>query len=273
MKKLYLNTASMNTIFNDLKDSLDGSLTLESSQYKLKTRTKNADGAIDGITVSSHISFVEFDIVFYKDTQLSLESVAGSNVLFVYCSKGNLGHSFGINGERKTIKANQNGIIRNTSTINSVFYFEGFKPVRFSILSYNTKAENSGLFSVMNKVFCGNNDSYIKVGRQNFEIAKKINEFNTIPQRGIVRNLLRNRILEDILKIELDQHTYGYLKDLQPIMRLANKQLVEMKKVRGHNFSQILSEVGHSGRNHFFKVFREKYHLVFNRHFNQKLVS
>lgn len=271
MKKLYLNTGNMNTIFNDLKGSLGGSLTLESSQYKLKTRTKNADGMLSGITVSPNISFVEFDIVFYKDTQLSLESDEGSNVLFVYCSKGNLVHSFGIGGERKTIKPNQNGVIRNTSGINSVFYFEGFKPVRFVILSCNTKAAQKDLFSALNKVFPGNAGNYIRIGRQNFKIAQKINEFSTIPQRGIVRNLLRNRILEDILEIELDQHTYGYMKDMKPIKALMNKQLEELKKVPVLNFS--LAEAGQTSRNYLLKMFREKYHLVFNRSFNQKLVS
>ncbi|WP_163410779.1 hypothetical protein [Flavobacterium ajazii] len=273
MKKLYLNTGNMNTIFNDLKDSLDGSLTLESSQYKLKIRSKNADGIIRGITVSPHISFVEFDLVFYKDIQLSLESDGGSNVLFVYCSKGNFGHSFGISGKRKTVKEDHNSIIRNASNINSIFYFEGFKPVRFSILSYNTKAENEGLFSAINKVFSSNTGNYKRIGRQNFKIAKKINEFNTIPQKGIVRNLLRNRILEEILDIELDQHTYGYLKDIQPIMTLANKQLEELRKVSRLNFSMLLSEAGQTERNYLLKMFREKYHLVFNRLYNQKLVS
>lgn len=273
MKKLYLNTGNMNTIFNDLKDSLDGSLTLESSQYKLKIRTKNADGEIRGITVSPQISFVEFDIVFYKDTQLSLESDAGSNVLFVYSAKGNLAHSFGVSGERKTIQAEHNGIIRNTSAINSVFYFEGFKPVRFSILSCNTKAENTELFSEINKVFCADKGNYIRVGRQNLKIAQKINEFNSIPQRGIVRNLLRNRILEEILAIELNQHTYGYMKDIKPIVTMANKQLGELKKLSGTNLPLLLSEAGQTSRNYLLKRFREKYHLILNRSFNQKLVS
>lgn len=40
MKKLYLNTDEMNTVFNELKDSLNGTLTLENNQYRLKVNSK-----------------------------------------------------------------------------------------------------------------------------------------------------------------------------------------------------------------------------------------
>ena len=150
MKKLYLNTGGINTIFNDLKDSLNASLTLENNQYNLAVKSKNANGFISGITLNKQISYIEFDIVFNDDIELSMESFANSPILFTYCFEGDLSHSFGINGERKKINPNQTGIIRNTSNINSVLYFEGFKHVKFSMICNNTYtpeiSENIELF-------------------------------------------------------------------------------------------------------------------------------
>ena len=277
MKKLYLNTGGINTIFNDLKDSLSGTLTLENNQYNLNVKSKNANGVISGITLNKQISYIQFDIVFNDDIELSMESFANSPILFTYCFEGNLSHSFGINGERKKIKPNQTGIIRNTSNVNSVLYFEGFKRVKFSMIYNNTynseMSENRSLFLDLKNVFNSKSGNYIYVGQQNSKIAEKIKEFNAVPQKGVVKNLLKNRILESILEIELDQHTYGYVKSIKPIISLANKQMEELKRISNLNVLEIFSGAGLAGRNYFPRLLKEKYHLSFNKLYNQKLVS
>jgi len=268
MKKLYLNTGGMNTIFNDLKDSLDGTLTLENNQYNLVIKSKNANGIISGITLNQQISYLQFDVVFNDDMVLSMESFGNSPILFAYCHEGNLSHSFGINGETKKIKPNQTGIIRNISNINSVFYFEGYKHVKFSMICSNIhNAEHKSLFSDLNKIFCKNKGNYIYTGQQNFKIAEKIREFNTVPQKGVVKNLLKQRILESILEIELDQHTYGYVKGIKPIMTLANKQIKELKRISSFSVVDLFSGVGLAGRTYFPRLIKEKYSLSFvNNH-------
>lgn len=268
MKKLYLNTGGINTIFNNLKDSLNGTLTLENNQYNLIVKSKNANGVISGITLNKQISYMQFDIVFNDDIELSMESFANSPILFTYCFEGNLSHSFGINAEIKKIKPNQTGIIRNTSNINSVLYFEGYKHVQVSMICSNTDnsemSETSKLFLDLNKVFNSKSGNYIHVGQQNFKIAEKIKEFNTVPQKGIVKNLLKNRILESILEIEVNQHTYGYAKKIKPIVNLANKQIEELKSISSLNVLEFVSGVGLAGRNYFLRLLKEKHHLSFN---------
>ncbi|WP_417941684.1 hypothetical protein [Flavobacterium sp. RS13.1] len=277
MKKLYLNTGGINAIFNDLKNSFNGTLALENNQYNLKVTSKSANGTISGITFNKQISYIQFDIVFNEDIELSMESFANSPILFTYCFEGNLTHSFGSNGERKTIKPNQTGIIRNTSNINSVLYFEAYKHIRFVMICNTTYhaavSENSTLFLDLKKKFISKSGNYIYVGQQNSKITQKIKEFNTLPQKGIVKNLLKYQILENILQIELDQHTYGYRKNIQPILSLANRQIVELKRVSSFNVLEIFSGAGLSGRNYFPRLLKEKYHLSFNKSYNQKLVS
>lgn len=261
MKKLYLNTGGINTIFNDLKDSLKGILTLGNNQYNLTVKSKYANGVISGITLNKQISYIQFDIVFNEDIELSMESFANSPILFTYCFKGNLTHSFGINGERKTIKPNQSGIIRNTSNINSVLYFEGYKHVQFSMICNNTYhaavSDNSELFLDLKKRFISKSGNYIHVGQQNSKIAEKIKEFNAVPQKGIVKNLLKNRILESILEIELNQHTYGYKRNIQPILSLANRQIEGFRRVSNLNFLEVFSGAGQVSRNYLSRVFKE----------------
>ncbi|MEO8238145.1 MAG: hypothetical protein ABI793_01295 [Flavobacterium sp.] len=265
MKKLYINTAEMNTIFNDLKDSLNGTLTLENNQYKLKVNSKKAKGTISGMTFNKQMAYMEFDVFFHDDVVLSMESSANSPVLFAYCSEGNLSHSFGINGDKKDIKPNQTGILRNTSNINSVLFFKGFKRVKFSLISNNVStAEDAGLSSDLKIMFTNPSGKYIHVGPTNGGITEKINEFTKVPQKGIVGNLVRKRILENILEIEHMQHSYGYVKAIQPILNLATKQLEEFKRISNLNILETFYGMRNAGRYYLPRFLKQKYHLTFS---------
>lgn len=266
MKKLYLNTDEMNTVFNELKDSLNGTLTLENNQYRLKVNSKKAQGTISGMTFNKQIAYLEFDVYFHDDIVLSMESSANSPVLFTYCSEGDLIHSFGINGDKKNIKSNQTGILRNTSNINSVLFFKGYKRVKFSVISSNvsTVEENKGLFSDLKTMFTNPSGKYIHVGQSNLGIIEKINEFRSVPQKGIVGDLVRKRILENILETEYMLHSYGYIKAIQPILNLATKQIDEFKRISNLNILDAFYGMKHVGSYHLPRLLKEKYLLAFS---------
>lgn len=265
MKKLYLNTDEMDTIFNELKDSLNGTLTLENNQYRLKVNSKKGQGTISGMTFNKQIAYLEFDVYFHDDVVLSMESSVNSPVLFAYCSEGDLTHSFGNNGDKKNIKFNQTGILRNTSNINSVLFFKGYKQVKFSIISSNVSTvENTGLFSDLKKMFTNPSGKYINVGQSNLGIIQKINEFRSVPQKGIVGDLVRKRILENILETEYMLHSYGYIKAIQPILNLATKQIDEFKRISNLNIVEAFYGMKHVGSHYLPRFLKEKYHLAFS---------
>lgn len=266
MKKLYLNADEMNTIFNNLKDSLNGTLTLENNQYKLNVNSKKAKGTITGMTFNKRISYIEFDIFFHDDVVLSMESSANSPVLFAYCSEGDLSHSFGINGDKKKIKANQTGVLRNTSNINSVLFFKGYKRAHFSIISNNvfTEDDNTGLSYDLKMMFTSPSGKYMHVGQSNVSIIEKINEFKKVPQKGIVGDLVRKRILEDILETEYMQRSYGYIKTIQPILNIATKQIEEFKRFSNLNIVEALYGMKMAGSHYLPRFLKEKYQLAFS---------
>lgn len=268
MKKLYLNTGGLETIFENLQDSLQGTLTSENDQYNLVIKSKNAKGSISGISFTKQLAFLDFDMEFNDDVILSMESSVDSPIVFAYCTEGNIEHSFGINGNKKSLKENQSGILRNTSNINSVLFFKAFKRVKFSIVSSNVtnleNVENSDLFSGLKTMFTNPSGNYRYVGQLNLKIAEQIKEFKNVPQKGIVGNLVKKRILENILETEILQHSYGYVKAIQPILTLANKQLDEFKRISNLNISEILYGVGQAGRHYLPRFLKGKYHLAFS---------
>lgn len=275
MKKLYLNTGEFNTIFNDLKDSFSGDLTTINNDYNLAIKSKWAKGEITGTHFEKEISYMHFDLMFHNDVTLSIESFQSAPIFFAYCEEGSLTHSFGANGEKKSLKKQQTGILNNTSSINTVLYFESFKRIQFSLIvmpiTVSAKDESFELISQLRKMFTNESGSYLYIGHQNAKITEKLNELKTIPQKGTVRHLLQKSIMSSILELEVAQHSYNYTTMIAPFIGLANKQFDELKRISGMNFSEVLHSIG-LGKNHFPRLFKERYHIL-NKHYPENSLA
>ncbi|MCC9064531.1 hypothetical protein [Flavobacterium piscisymbiosum] len=276
MKKLYLNTGGFNAIFNDLKDSFNGELIANNNEYSLTFKSKWAKGTISGVCFENKISHMHFDLVFNEDVSLSVEAFESAPVLFAYCENGNLAHSFGANGDKKSLKKNQTGVLSNTSVINSVLYFESHKHIVFSLIGIPTTVsaedQNFGMMTQLKKRFMNESGNYIYVGPGNLKIAQKWQELKTLPQQGIVRNLLKKLILKEIIEMEIAQHSYNYMSTFDPIVNLAARQINEIKRISQMNISEVISAAGLASRHYLPRIFKEKYHLSY-KPFNQKLAS
>ena len=276
MKKLYLNTGRFDTIFNDLKDSFNGELTFNNNEYRLAIKSKWAKGTISGVCLDNKMSHLTFDLTLNQDVSLSIESFQTAPVFFAYCENGRFTHSFGINGEKTSLKKNQTGVLSNISSINSVLHFESHKQIQFSLIGIPTmiaaEDQDFEMISQLKKRFINEPGNYIYTGYGNLKIAQKWQELKTLPQQGIVRNLLKKVILNEIVEMEIAQHSYNYLKTIESIFNLATRPINEIKRISGMNISEVINAAGLASRHYLPRIFKEKYHLSY-KPYNQKLAS
>lgn len=276
MKKLYLNTGGFNAIFNNLKDSFNAEMVTNNNEYNLIIKSKWAKGTISGVCFENKMTHMHFDLVFNEDVSLSVEAFESAPILFAYCENGNLAHSFGANGEKKSIKKNQTGILSNTSVINSVLYFESHKHIQFSLIGMPTTVgvddQNFEMITQLKKRFLTESGNYIYTGSDSLKIVQKWQELKTLPQQGIVRNLLKKLILKEIIEMEIAQHSYNYMNTFDPIVNLATRQINEIKRISHMNISEVINAAGSASRHYLPRIFKEKYHLSY-KPYNQKLAS
>lgn len=243
MKSLYLKAGKTESVFNDLKDSFNGNLWIHNDEYRLDIRNNFARGTIKGITFPDGLTYMQFEMIFNEETRLSMESLKTSPLFFVYCLQGNVQHSFGEMGERKNIKNQHSGILKSTSRVNSILYFEKNRPIQFYVIQVGTNTENSNeyndeLVKKLKNTFFHINEDYLEISAQDFEITKQLKELNALNHKGIVRNLYMNRILEKILEIEIEQHTDGFSVMAAAIKSFASQQINEIIKIS--NFASNL---------------------------------
>lgn len=273
MKKLYINIGGFEAVFNNLKDSFGGDLFISANEYKLTFRSKWANGSISGVRFEKEMTYLNFDLTFNQDVSLSIESNPFAPVFFAYCEKGNLGHRFGANGEMKNLKKQQSGIMSNSSSVNSVLYFESHKQIQFSLIGMPTNIEKETDFaSKVKERFINDSGNYIYIGSENHKIGEKFQELKTIPIQGTVRYLLMKSILREVLELEIAQHSYNYLTPFEPILNFAVKQLSEIKKFSHVNMNTIIAPVLFLKRNLQSRNLKGKYHLELEP-YNQKLAS
>jgi hypothetical protein len=264
MRKLYLNTGEFDTVFNDLKDSFCGKLTAKNNEYNLQINSKWTKGSIKGTRFDDKVLFMHFDLEFHQEVSLSIESMKTAPVFFVYCENGTVSHSFGANGEKKVLSKNQSAVLSNSSVINSVLYFESYKRIQFTLLGMPTLTNrDSDLVSQVKQRFTNDSGNYIYVGKENSKISDKIQEYKTVPQKGAVGTLLKKSILKNIVEMEVEQHSFNYLKTFDPVVNIAKRKINEIKRISTMNFSEMVAAA---------KLFRTKYHFSF-KPYNQKLAS
>nr|WP_294779600.1 hypothetical protein [uncultured Flavobacterium sp.] len=271
MKKLYINTGGFDAVFNNLKDSFGGDLKITANEYKLTFKSKWANGSISGVRFEKEMTYLNFDLTFNQEVSLSIESNPHTPVFFVYCEKGNLLHSFGANGDFKSLEKKQSGIMSNSSSINSVLYFESHKQIKFSLIGIPTTADNkeNDFVSDVKRIFTHESGNYIYIGAENNKIEQKFQELNTIPQQGTVRYLLMRSILREVLELEIAQHSYNYLSTFDPILNFASKQFNEIKRL---NTVAVIAPLQFIKRSLQTRTLKQKYQLELET-YNQKLAS
>ena len=233
MKSIYVKAGKTEDVFNDLKDNFNGTLVVKSNEYNLAVQSDFARGNIKGISFPDGMTYFEFNMFFYENARLSMELFSRLPIFFMYCSEGTLQHSFGEQGEKKRLKEHHRGILKSTKGVNSILYFEREVPIKFSVIGMVTKpiakGETTELIKKLKNTFFKTTEDYLESSAQNFKITDKIMEFNTVPQQGMVGNVLKNGILENILAMEIEQHTDGFTKMSQALNSIIAKRLDEIK--------------------------------------------
>ena len=214
MKTTYLNTSTIEDMFNQLKYSFGGFIVKDSKEYILEMKNEIGSGKIQGITLSGGISYIEFDMTFCEDMVISINTPNKKPIYFAYCSAGSLGHSFGAESKKNELKSFQTGIITSQLGDDNMLYFKKNESLKVTLITVQTtnqakQSKTEGLKSKLYNTFFKKEtlENFVYIGSQNLKIAEKIQQINSIKQDGVVRALLIQGLVHVILALEIQQHT------------------------------------------------------------------
>ncbi len=200
----------LNSFFNTLKKEIGGTLTTDTTEYRLDIQNNFGTGSIRSIALEDGLAVLEFNLLVHQDIQITIDTLLQSHVNFIYCSKGKLSQSFRKESQINTIEAFQTSIIANITSAQNIILLEKDVETITTLISVNTssQASNNSIWSnsLKDAFITGKKEDYVYIGSYNLKIAENIKQLQAIKQEGLVRALLTKGIVNVILALEIEQH-------------------------------------------------------------------
>ncbi len=229
------------TFFNSIKNEIGGILTSKGNENMLTLNSAVGNGTIRSIQLEGGVSVLEFDLNVSEDIQVNIESTLGTHVNFMYCSKGQLFHSFDQGDIVNKIETFQTSIISNVvSSTNTMLLKKDVQTVA-TLISVDTEFQSqevSKLTDQLKHTFLHKTDKdYLYIGSYNLKIAETIKQLQAVKQEGLVRTLLTKGFVNVILALEIEQHN----KDLEN-SELASITLTKTEMVAIENLMEYIDK-------------------------------
>lgn len=251
MKNIYLNTGTINEVFNELETSFNGVLNSDNNEFKLALDNDLIKGNINGVIFINGITAIQANMTFSDDVTLSMESLSKSSILFASCTEGYLKHSFGVAGYQSILRKHHSAVVTSSRSVNTILHFKKNTAVQFSIIKVETEGLahtiNDSLIANLRKTFLDKRPNYTYQGIQNFRIAEKFNQFNSVTEQGMVGHIMKKDLIQSILAMEIDDNTDILIKMSRTLQHTAQNKMNELKKVSGlikqYTFDAMYSKI------------------------------
>ncbi|MFS4446480.1 helix-turn-helix domain-containing protein [Maribacter sp. 2307UL18-2] len=252
MKIIELKTNNVAQTFTQLKEDLGGRLNASQKEYGLVLDNDLVHGEIIGVAINRNISFVEYDVTFKEDTLLIRNTPVTNPIHFLYCAKGQMNHSFGVNGTKRSLNQFQTGIFASDPSKDTVLFFRKDQAVKLASIIVNTHAQAKEdetvnlLQTQLLKTFMPKEgkEIFAYTGSYNLKIAEQMQQLETLKQGGIVRRLLIKGIVHTMLALEIQQHNEDVKNAKQNFGSLTRKEMDNIKELS--SFIQNYPEVNYS---------------------------
>ncbi len=200
-----------------IRDKIGGQIVERWGEYTLNIENENASGNIRFITFDWGVSLLEYDITFYKEVTLIMNTSKFNPIHFSYCLEGYCAHKFGFqrDEEIKILEQYQSVIITSRDGDYNYGYFPKDLKLAINVIQiarkpFLRKRLNQGeelnqkLYSVFldtdhEKVF-----SYF--GTYNLKLADKISALRTVKGKGMIRIMQIQGLVYQILSMHMLQH-------------------------------------------------------------------
>ena len=247
MNTITITSSSLPTLLEQIQKQIGGDLENQTKEYTLNLNDEIAHGTITGVSVEEAISFVEYNITFKEDTTVIHKLNGNQPIEFSYCSEGKLTQSFGEFGPKSELEQFQTGIFSNNSNQDTRLTFKKDEATKLSMIFVDVEAvTNEELKYQLQNTFIPNSDSgtYGYVGSFNVKIAERIQQLESIAQKGLVRTLVINGLVHLILALEIQQHSEDMVNANNKVGSLTKVELEDIKEIS--EFIQNYPEIQYS---------------------------
>ncbi|WP_339628342.1 AraC family transcriptional regulator [uncultured Maribacter sp.] len=189
--------------FNNI---LGGSISSFEGDRVLQYDNEKGTGRIQTVSLNSGISYSEYNMDLVEDFNFDLKLDENRSLFFIYCLEGNF--SFTKGGETSKVEALQTVVVGGSNEVVNIKLRKGTKS-NLSVIKVTQDNEHSvknndgsELYDHLFASFLNEDDS-VHVGTFNLKIKEQLLQIRSITQKGLVRKLLIEGIVNFTLALEI----------------------------------------------------------------------
>ncbi|WP_233861952.1 helix-turn-helix domain-containing protein [Tenacibaculum piscium] len=230
---------------------IGGTITERWGEYVLDVDSDLAKGSITFLNFEWGGSVLQYDIVFLDDITLIMDASEFNPIHFVYTTEGYSFHQFERENKKRKIAEYQSVIITSKEGGYNYGYFDKNVKVQIHLIQINrikfinkrlndASVLNQKLYEVFYDKQCEN--VFAHYGTYNLKIANLIKQYNEIKQKGIIRILIKEGIVYQILSEHMQQHNNDVKRAEKPTTSLTKKEISLVRKIAQRIVKNVADE-------------------------------
>lgn len=226
MQVVHNQLSYFNTILGGSISSFEGDRILQYDNEK-------GTGRIQTVSLNSGISYSEYDLDLVEDFNFDLKLDENRSLYFIYCLEGNFNFTKG--AETSKVEALQTVVVGGSNEIINIKLRQGTKS-NLSVIKVTQDGEHSmknndgsELYDQLFTSFLNEDDSAY-IGTFNLKIKEQLLQIRAITQKGLVRKLLIEGIVNFTLALEILHCKQDIESDGQVSTLLTKKELLRIEE-------------------------------------------
>ncbi len=240
MKTINITAKDTRGTVLQIQEIIGGTITERWGEYVLNIDNENAKGKITFFTLEWGASILEYDITFLDDITLVMDTSEYNPIHFTYTSEGYCFHRFEKEDKKRKLDTFQSVIITSKDGGFNYGYFEKdikihIHIIQISRVQFLKKRMNDGnllnkrLYEVFHDQLHENVFAYF--GTYNLKLTNLIKQFNKVKQKGMIRMLIKEGIIYQILSEHILQHNKDVKLNNDLQTSLTKKEIKAIRKL------------------------------------------
>ncbi|KAA1242543.1 helix-turn-helix transcriptional regulator [Aquimarina sp. RZ0] len=232
MEKIENDLVSVPSELNDLKEHLQGNITVDYDMHTLTLDSEVGKGQVRYTNLQSGLQTFDFKLKLIKDIEIPIDSITSESIQFLYCLDGKCYHQFESFEKATLIERFQTAVAHSDKSLASKIIIRKGNHLVLNIICVNKK-EYFDKFSKENNPFgkklqgllydIGTKSKHFHLGSYSLKIAEQLkllfgieysNEVSELlSQKGRYYLILAEHIEQFHAEIENNSNTSGLLKN------------------------------------------------------------
>ncbi|MGB8704178.1 MAG: AraC family transcriptional regulator, partial [Gillisia sp.] len=235
--KIDVKTLPVQDIIKDIANFLKVEVAEDSGEQTIRLPSEVGEGYIRGTSFESGMGIIAYNCKFFEDTEICFTLNTVHPLKFIFCSEGDIAHSFQEDDELHKIEAYQNIIVSSSGYNGHVLYFKANVRAYVSSLeiiratfSHRDNYQFRDLDPVLIDIFKDevSKHQFFYQGNYSIKAADIMEEMNTKEYTGFLRNVFLESKSFHMLVIQISQYQDDEDEDRLPqILRKSDIQKVD----------------------------------------------